>query len=256
LLSLYLLRHGETEFSLQDRFCGAIDADLTDAGYRMAEAFADCYGPRPLRWSAIYTSTRRRTIATAAPFAAQVGVTPTADAGLDEASFGDWQGRAKSEIARDDPARFQRWQEDPTIGAPSGESIADVAERAVSVVRRIERAHRGGNVLLVGHKTILRVLTCALLGVELRRYRDWIAQPVCSLTVLDNGPLGHTLRLIDDLNHLPPWLRERALGRNQAARRATAASLDDEVCEARNGDDAGDSGTRDVPALSFTAAGA
>jgi probable phosphoglycerate mutase len=210
-----LLRHGETEFSLHDRFCGTIDADLTDAGHRMAEAFAAGYGQRPMRWSAIYTSTRRRTIATAAPFAAEVGIAPVSDARLDEISFGDWQGRSKTEIACADPVRYRRWLEDPTLGPPSGESVAEVAARAMAMFRQIEemnsQAPLGGNVLLVAHKTILRVLISMLLKVDLRRYREWITQPVCSLSVIDCSGSRRVLRLLDDLQHLPPWLRERAL---------------------------------------------
>ena len=69
MLKLYLLRHGETEFSRGDRFCGDIDAPLTDVGALMGQQFADAYGDLP--WRAIVTSTRRRTQATAEPLAAR-----------------------------------------------------------------------------------------------------------------------------------------------------------------------------------------
>ena len=69
VLKLYLLRHGETEFSRGDRFCGDIDAPLTDAGMLMGEQFAA--PTRGLRWRAIVTSTRRRAQATAEPLAAR-----------------------------------------------------------------------------------------------------------------------------------------------------------------------------------------
>src|SRR5262245_4182281 len=87
VLNLYLLRHGETEFSRNDRFCGDIDAPLTAAGIRMGEQFADAYGG--LRWRAIVTSTRRRTVATAAPLAARTGLSIVRDGRLDEMYFGD-----------------------------------------------------------------------------------------------------------------------------------------------------------------------
>ncbi|HEY7370780.1 MAG TPA: histidine phosphatase family protein, partial [Polyangia bacterium] len=85
MLNLYLLRHGETEFSRGDRFCGDIDAPLTLAGARMGELFADCYGDLP--WRAVVTSTRRRTIATAQPLAARAALTVRRDARLDEMFF-------------------------------------------------------------------------------------------------------------------------------------------------------------------------
>src|SRR5205085_10699896 len=71
LLRLHLLRHGETQHSRQDRFCGHIYADLTPDGWRMAEAFGRRWAFHPTRpcWRAIYTSPRRRTIDMATPFA-------------------------------------------------------------------------------------------------------------------------------------------------------------------------------------------
>ena len=120
-LTLHLLRHGETELSREDRFCGAIDADLTDAGRRMAQAFTACWARHLTRpaWRAIYTSERRRTIETAAPFASAIGLSPIVDRGLDEINYGSWQGRTKEEIARDEPMALRRWLADPTVGAPA-----------------------------------------------------------------------------------------------------------------------------------------
>ena len=90
MLSLYLLRHGETEFSQQDRFCGRIDAPLTAGGRAMATLFAATYGK--LDWKAIVTSTRVRAIDSAAPLATLTGIDPCADQRLDEMHYGAWQG--------------------------------------------------------------------------------------------------------------------------------------------------------------------
>src|SRR5882757_2088803 len=90
MLKLYLLRHGETEFSRRDRFCGDIDAELTSSGHQMAQAFAAAHAEFP--FEAIVTSTRRRTIDSARPIADRTGLSPQADARLDEIFYGDWQG--------------------------------------------------------------------------------------------------------------------------------------------------------------------
>ena len=87
MLRLFLLRHGETEFSRNDRFCGAIDAALTVAGTRMGELFADAYAALP--WRAIITSTRRRAVATAHPLAERLALPIAQDPRLDEMFFDD-----------------------------------------------------------------------------------------------------------------------------------------------------------------------
>jgi probable phosphoglycerate mutase len=211
-LKLHLLRHGETELSRQDRFCGMLDAELTRDGHRMAEAFAARWARHPSGpiWRAIYISTRRRAMETAAPFAAALGKVPIVDRGFDEINYGAWQGRTKDEIERDDPEGFRRWLADPLQGAPDGESAIEVARRARDVVEGIRCLHatddRSGDVLVVGHKTWLRLLICQLTGIELRLYRDRIPQPVAAHTVLEFDGRRWWLRRLADRSYLPPDL--------------------------------------------------
>ncbi len=179
VLNLYLLRHGETAFSHHNRFCGRIDAPLTHEGREMAAAFADAYAAVP--WTGIVTSSRTRTIDTAMPIAARVGIEVRPDERLDEMSYGDWQGLSKAEAAARDPEHYARWLQDPSIGAPRGELPDDVAARVMRAIGDIRDRHPTGNVLMVSHKAVLRIVLCRLLGLELREYRsmDW---PVAALT--------------------------------------------------------------------------
>jgi probable phosphoglycerate mutase len=232
-LRLHLLRHGETEHSRLDHFCGRIDSPLTPDGWRMAEAFARRWArhaTRP-RWCAVYTSTRRRTIAMAAPFADSARLAPSVDRDLDEIHYGSWQGRSKQEIAHAEPNRFRHWLADPTIGAPGGETGLQVARRALAFVERLRRAHAdGGDVLIVGHKTWLRLLVCALIRVDLRLYRSCVPQPVGGHTVVDLERDRRFLRQLGDLSYLPrelraaareprTWLPEPSFGLTPQARR-------------------------------------
>lgn len=205
MLNLYLLRHGETEFSRQDRFCGQIDAELTERGHQMASAFAEAHDN--LSWRAIYTSTRERAIKTAVPLATRTATPITAVAALDEIDFGDWQGQSKQEIAARDAAAFARWSADPSRGAPRGESVYDVAKRAMAAIDTIRASHDDGNVLIVAHKTVLRVLICLLTGTDLRCYRD-LPQPVAAVTVVELCNGVSTLRQLADNSYLPAHLHD------------------------------------------------
>ena len=170
MLSLYLLRHGETEFSRR--------GSLLRSHRRAAD------GRRPRDGCLLRRGLRRAPLAgdrdqhpgadvrdRASPGRPGPALPVQRDARLDEMSFGGWQGLSKDEAAARDPAHYALWRREPTIGAPGGESPFAVAARAAAVVAelRAKHEHDGGNVLVVSHKTVLRLLLCELLGVELRQ---------------------------------------------------------------------------------------
>ncbi len=174
----------------------------------MADAFADAH--RELSWRAIVTSTRRRTTETAAPVAQAAAMVPMVDGRLDEIFYGDWQGRSKQEVAARDVHRYRLWLDNPAIGVPGGEAVATVADRAMALVTDIYQRLEEGNVLLVGHKTVLRMLICRLTGLDLRHYRK-IPQPVGGVTEIELSVKPRIIR-IGDVGYLPPHLRAMAQG--------------------------------------------
>jgi len=254
VLNLYLLRHGETEFSRGDRFCGDIDAPLTPAGLRMGELFADAYAELPGR--AIVTSTRRRTIATAAPLAACAAVRVRHDARLDEMFFGEWQGLTKREAAARDPVRYARWRQDPTIGPPDGESPFEVSARAIAAIDDLRVTYHSGNVLVVSHKTVLRLLLCRLLDIDLNRYRDteWGTGTV---TLLELAPCHAVARRIADGRHLLPEAGRDLVGEELARRRQPdAAVIDDDPASDDGAGDLGIAADQGIDAMTGGVGGA
>ena len=207
-LQLYFVRHGQTDFSRQNRFCGSIDPPLTELGRRMAEAIGEAYGGLP--WTAIYRSPRQRTLQTVAPLAERAGLTPIVEEGLAEISYGAWEGMTKQEAKAKDPEAFAWYSADTTSRAApgGGETAFDVAARALPVLERIKTKHTDGKVLIVSHKATLRILACALLGMDVRQFRDRIAQPVGAFSRFDFLASGPQLAMHADVSHLPPDLRE------------------------------------------------
>src|SRR5260370_36852039 len=100
-ITLYLLRHGQTECSRDNAFCGAgMDPELTPEGVEMAQAFAAAY--RSLPWTAVYASPLRRTVATAQPLCTAVGLKMELRDGLKEIAYGAWGGKSVEEASRGD----------------------------------------------------------------------------------------------------------------------------------------------------------
>jgi broad specificity phosphatase PhoE len=206
-LSLYLLRHGQTQLSRDDSFCGSgLDPELTPEGLQMAQAFAAAYSAKT--WSAVYSSSLRRGIATAQPLCDAMGITMQVRAELNEIAYGKWEGLTKATVERDYHDDYVSWLADPAWHAPTGGELAiTVARRSLQVVDEIKQQFVDGDVLVVSHKATIRIILCSLLGIDVGRFRYRLACPVGSLSVVEfslEGPLLHTLA---DRSHLSEALR-------------------------------------------------
>jgi probable phosphoglycerate mutase len=82
------------------------------------------------------------------------------------------------------------------------------AARAAPIIERIRREHPEGRVLIVSHKATIRILICALLGLDVRLFRDRIGQGVAAVSRFEMKKTGPMLTLLGDVSHLPPDLRE------------------------------------------------
>ena len=207
-LRLHFLRHGQTPSSRDDSFCGSgLDPELTPEGARMAQAFADAY--RTTAWAAVYTSPLRRTVATARPLCGALGLEPELRDDLKEIGYGAWEGKSKEEVERAHRADYVAWLADPAWHAPTGgELAAAVARRAQRAVEEIwGRYGETGDVLVVSHKATIRIALCALLGIEVGRFRYRLLCPVGSVSVVELGAQGPLLRSLADRSHLDESLR-------------------------------------------------
>lgn len=206
-LNLYLLRHGETSSSRAGTFCGDLDPELTPEGMEMAQSFAAAYHALP--WEAAYVSPMQRTRATAKPICEAARVPMQLRDGLKEIAYGQWEGLTQEDAKQRFSDDYVGWLREPAWNAPNGgETAVQVASRASLVVAEILAAHPdGGNVLIVSHKATLRLILCSLLGIDLGRYRDRIAAPVASVSVVRFGVYGPLLESLGDRSHLSAALR-------------------------------------------------
>ena len=206
-LTLYFLRHGQTELSRADNFCGSgLDPELTADGSRMAEAFADAYRSTP--WRAIYSSGLKRAINTAGPLCDAVKIPLQVRDGLNEIAYGAWEGQSKErveEIYHDD---YVHWLNDPARHPPTGGELATtVAQRGLQVIEEIKHEFSEGRVLVVSHKATIRIILCSLLGIDLARFRYRLGCPVGSVSVMEFTAHGPLLQVLGDRSHLSDSLR-------------------------------------------------
>jgi len=207
-LTLYFLRHGETEASRIGGYCGVSDIPLTPEGHQMAADFAAAY--KSLPWVAVFCSPLSRSQNTARPLCAALGLEMHLRDGLKEIAYGQWEGKTPEEVNRQFHDEYVRWLADPGWNSPTGgERGVDIARRSSAVLDEIERTLPSGNVLVVSHKATARIMICSLLGIDVGRYRDRISMPVAALSVIEMTEQGPLLKALGDRNHLRESLRLR-----------------------------------------------
>src|SRR5579859_7119035 len=159
---LILVRHGETEWSRAGRHTGRTDLPLTAAGEAAAAALAPALAARPIR--AVFTSPAQRAVRTAS-LAGLTGAKQ--DPGLWEWDYGGYEGRTTTAIRAERPGWYL-WRDGVVPGDAEhpGESIEQVAARADAALGRVRPLLAEGDVALVSHGHLLRVLTARWLGLE------------------------------------------------------------------------------------------
>ena len=155
--SLWLIRHGETEWSLSGQHTSRTDIPLTDRGRERATAMRSFLASHP--FSLVLTSPRKRALETCQ--IAGLGEIATIDEDLREWDYGIYEGRTTAEIRAQQPG-WSIWDATP----PEGESLEAVGLRCQRVIDRALSV--GGRVALFSHAHLLRILAATWLGLPPR----------------------------------------------------------------------------------------
>ncbi|MEU4538007.1 bifunctional RNase H/acid phosphatase [Streptosporangium sp. NPDC023825] len=200
--SLYLLRHGETPLSVERRFSGLGDPELTPNGIAQAEAAAVKLAGKPYDIQVVVSSPLRRARATAEIIAARAGLEVLVEEGLRETDFGDWEGHTFTEIQRRWPDELAAWLADPSAAPPGGESFGEAARRVQATGDMLIERYEGKAVLAVSHvtpiKMLLRFALLAPLGALYRMHLDLSALSL--IEYYADGPA--VVKAFNDTSHL------------------------------------------------------
>ena len=198
---IYLVRHGATQLTAENRFSGAVGVDLSEEGRRQAARLGDRLRRDGI--DAIYSSPLSRAVETATIIGDRCGLTPAIVDGLREIDHGHWEGLTRAEVEERFSTEYKAWEEDPFTYAPEGgESGVAVLARALPCIRDVVTKHPAQNVLVVSHKATIRILISSLLGFDARGYRDRLDQAPACLNVLDfRDPVHVRLMLFNDTSH-------------------------------------------------------
>ena len=185
---LWLIRHGETEWSLSGAHTGRTDIPLTPTGQAKAAAIGRYLAGR--KFALVLTSPLQRARETCR--LAGYGDVAQLEPDLMEWSYGAYEGRTSAEIRQEIPG-WNIW----INGAAGGETVEQVGERARRVIARASAAE--GDAALFAHGHVLRILTACWLGLEPAGGRLFAFDTAC-LSVLG---YEREIRVIERWNESP-----------------------------------------------------
>src|SRR5437762_4370165 len=198
---VFMVRHGATVLSAEDRFAGATDVALSDEGREQTRRLAQRLSHEKI--TAVYASPLGRTVETAQILASPHKLEVQIRDGFREINHGRWEQMTRREVEARFPEEAAAWEKDPYTFAPvGGESGLAVTARALPVLIDLVRTHPGENFLLVSHKATIRLLLSSLLGFDPRRYRDNLDQKPAALNIVDfRDATRARLTLFNDTSH-------------------------------------------------------
>ncbi len=185
-VTLYLARHGETDWNVAGRWQGHTDVPLNARGRAQAREMAERL--RALRIGGVATSDLTRARETAEIVATELGVeVPHVDPALRERRFGCFEGLTRDEVAARHPEAWARYLADPGPAPPGGESRDELLGRLLPAVAQVV-AQLQGPVLVVMHGGSMRALLAAHVGA--------MPRPSSATWPLHGIQNGHVYRIV------------------------------------------------------------
>ncbi len=167
---LVLVRHGETDWNVEGRYQGQADPPLNARGIEQATSVAQRL--KDVGIEVIYASPLKRAWQTAEIIAQVLDVPLYPEPRLMEINQGEWEGRLVTDIAREYPDLFQRWETSPwDVTLPGGENLAQVQHRVYQAVDEIVARHPHQTVALVTHRLPIALIKIRYQGIDPREVR-------------------------------------------------------------------------------------
>jgi len=207
MISIFVVRHGQTEWNNEEIFRGRTDIPLDRVGIKQAELVGEYF--RDIKLSAIYSSPLSRALQTAKIISKYHPLEVKPLQGIIDMSFGHWEGHSQKEIQKIDSENYRKWIESPhMVKIPGGESLDDVRSRLMSTLSEIIHLHPEGNIILVSHRVINKVLICYVLGIDNSHFWQ-IRQDTASINLINYRNGRYILTLMNETCHLKPMKEER-----------------------------------------------
>ncbi|MCL6603376.1 MAG: histidine phosphatase family protein [Paenibacillus sp.] len=198
--TIYLTRHGQTEWNVQHRMQGHMDSALTPLGVQQAEWLG--VGMQDKQLDAIYTSPSPRALRTAEIILGERSVPLKTAEEFKEICMGVWEGCVSSELESEYAEQYRYFWEDPeNFSVEGSETFAEVLSRALNKLEEIRSIHEGESILIVTHTVVIKLLMAYFEGRPKNKLWDLpYIHPTC-LCRIDFADGQAEILLHGDISH-------------------------------------------------------
>lgn len=198
--TIYIVRHGQTEWNLLGKTQGHGNSDLTPKGIEQAELLADSMTKYPIDY--IYSSDLGRAYQTAEIIGNKLNIEVEKTKALREMNFGTWEGRIIKDIIAEDPELYKMWRNEPHLAKiPQGETLSQIKERTDAFIKEINEKYDGKHIVLVTHSLCARIMLLSFLDSDVKNiYR--INQANTALNIIELRDYGPVVMKMNDTTHI------------------------------------------------------
>ncbi|MEH7495801.1 histidine phosphatase family protein [Neobacillus niacini] len=201
MITLYITRHGETEWNTEKRMQGWLDSNLTENGIKNAVSLGERLKETEL--TAIFSSPSGRTKATTSLIRGERDIPVIYDENLKEIKLGQWEGKTHSSIKELYQIQYESyWNAPHKYTSVGGETFEETRARAIQVLDRIKRDYKSGNILIVTHSVVIKCLYLFFRNTSIETLWDPPYMHDTSLTIVEMNENGFKLVLEGDISHL------------------------------------------------------
>ena len=198
--TIYIVRHGQTEWNLLGKTQGHGNSDLTPKGIEQAELLADSMTKYPIDY--IYSSDLGRAYQTAEIIGNKLNIEVEKTEALREMNFGTWEGRIIKDIIEEDPELYKMGRNEPHLAKiPQGETLSQIKERTDAFIKEINEKYDGKHIVLVTHSLCARIMLLSFLDSDVKNiYR--INQANTALNIIELRDYGPVVMKMNDTTHI------------------------------------------------------
>lgn len=198
-MKIYLTRHGETKWNIENRMQGWKNSDLTKLGIKQAKWLRDRL--KHIKFEEIYSSPLDRALDTAKIISNNRENEIKVNENLKEMSFGNWEGKTSSEIKTKNIIEYERfWHKPHLYKRSSGENFIDVRNRVLPFLNHIIKNHKN-DILIVTHTIVIKILMSYFEERELKHLWDPPFIHQTCLNIIEVNDNNSEIILYGDISH-------------------------------------------------------